>query len=83
MSPVILIVEDDQLIQGVVEEALSEAGFESVIASSGESAVELLDTSKGKFRALVTDIHLVPDKMTGGMLLAMPARSIPPFPSFT
>ena len=28
------------------------------MASSGENAVELLDTSEGKYRALVTDINL-------------------------
>jgi DNA-binding response OmpR family regulator len=56
--PVILVVEDDQLIQGVVEESLADGGFEIVIASSGENAVELLDASEGKYRALVTDINL-------------------------
>jgi CheY-like chemotaxis protein len=32
--PTILVVEDDHLIQSVVEEALKEGGFETVIASS-------------------------------------------------
>jgi DNA-binding response OmpR family regulator len=32
----ILVVEDDQLIQGVIEEALTDGGFETTIASSGE-----------------------------------------------
>ena len=36
--PVVLVVEDDQLIQGMVEEALTEGGFESVITTSGEDA---------------------------------------------
>ena len=31
----VLIVEDDQLIQGMVEEALSDGGFKSVITGSG------------------------------------------------
>ena len=55
---VILVVEDDQLVQSVVEESLTDGGFETVIASSGENAVELLDASDGKYRALVTDINL-------------------------
>jgi len=29
--PVILVIEDDQLVQGVVEEALAEGGFETII----------------------------------------------------
>jgi CheY-like chemotaxis protein len=56
--PIILVVEDDHLVQSVVEESLSDGGFEIVIASSGENAVELLDASDGKYRALVTDINL-------------------------
>src|SRR6202043_2922488 len=54
---VILVVEDDQLAQGVVEEALSDGGFEVAIASTGEQALDLLDGSGAKYRALVTDIN--------------------------
>jgi len=50
--PTILVVEDDQLIQSVVEEALTEAGFETEIASSAAQAIELLDRADGKYRAL-------------------------------
>jgi DNA-binding response OmpR family regulator len=75
--PVILVVEDDQLIQSVVEESLTDGGFEIVIASSGENAVELLDASEGKFRALVTDINLGQDKIDGWDV-ARHAREIDP-----
>jgi DNA-binding response OmpR family regulator len=56
--PVILVVEDDDLIQSLVEETLNEGGFETAIAQSGEEAVTLLNADKGKYRALVTDINL-------------------------
>ena len=62
---VILVVEDDQLIQGLAEEALSEAGFEPSLASSGEEAMTLLEGNKDKYRALVTDINLGRGKMEG------------------
>jgi DNA-binding response OmpR family regulator len=39
--PVVLIIEDDQSIQSIVEDALSEGGFESAVAASGEEAVTL------------------------------------------
>jgi CheY-like chemotaxis protein len=55
---VILVVEDDQLIQGLVSEALSEGGFEAEISRSGEEAMTLLQNDKSKYRALVTDINL-------------------------
>jgi len=63
--PIILVVEDDHLIQSVVEESLTDGGFEIVISSSGENAVELLDASEGKYRALVTDINLGRGKIDG------------------
>jgi DNA-binding response OmpR family regulator len=75
--PVILVVEDDQLIQSVVEESLTDGGFEIAIASSGENAVELLDASAGMYRALVTDINLGRDKIDGWDV-ARHAREIDP-----
>jgi DNA-binding response OmpR family regulator len=57
--PKVLVVEDDQSIQTVLEDALSEGGFESAIAATGEEAVTLLwGGSRGTYRALVTDIKL-------------------------
>ena len=56
--PVILVVEDDQLLQTLIEEALSDGGFEPAITASGEEAATLLKGHRGKYRALVTDINL-------------------------
>jgi len=55
---VILVVEDDPLIQVLVEEQLTDGGFELAIATSGEEAVTLLKGGNTKYRALVTDINL-------------------------
>jgi len=74
---VVLVVEDDQLVQSVVEDCLSDGGFEAVIASSGDNAVELLDAAQGKYRALVTDINLSPSKIDGWDV-ARHAREIDP-----
>jgi DNA-binding NtrC family response regulator len=77
---VILVVEDEQLLQSIVEEALTEGGFETVIASSAEKAMELLDSSERKFRALVTDVNLGRNKPSGWEI-ARHAREInPDFP---
>ena len=56
--PVVLVVEDDQEIQTIVEDALTEGGFEPAIAPSGEEAVTLLKWHKGTYRALVADVKL-------------------------
>lgn len=60
----ILVVEDDEAIQGVLEDALVEAGFEVRKAFSGEEAIEALDAPDAQFRALITDIELK-SKLTG------------------
>jgi DNA-binding response OmpR family regulator len=57
--PLILVIEDDHAIQSMVEEALTEAGFDLAIAPSGEEALTLLQGYRGKYRALVTDINLL------------------------
>ncbi len=73
----ILVVEDDQAVQSIVEEALRDGGFEPAIASSGEEAVTLLKEGKSKCRALVTDINLGRGKMDGWEI-AKHAREIDP-----
>jgi CheY-like chemotaxis protein len=74
--PIILVVEDDQLIQSLVEETLGDGGFETAIAASGEEALSPLQDHKGKYRALVTDINLT-GKMDGWEV-AQYAREIEP-----
>jgi len=72
---VILVVDDDQSIQSIVEEALSDGGVEPAIASSGEDALTLL--SANKYRVLVIDISLGKDRIRGWDV-ARRARAINP-----
>ena len=62
--PIILVVEDDPIIQNLIDDALSDGGFDVDIASTGEEAVILLAAGKKAYRALVTDINL-PGKLDG------------------
>jgi DNA-binding response OmpR family regulator len=71
--PTILLVEDDPLIQGVIEDALSEGGFKVALVSSSEDAIPLLQ-SEPSCGALVTDIHLA--GAINGWELARMAREI-------
>jgi len=75
----ILIVEDDELVQSVVADALSEGGFEAAIASTGSNAIELLDAAEGKYRALVTDINLK-GRMNGWEVAKQARQLDPTFP---
>jgi CheY-like chemotaxis protein len=78
--PVILVIEDDEQIQSLVEDALIEGGFEPAIAASGEEAVTLLKSSSFikerpvTYRALTTDINL--KGMMNGWEVAKQAREI-------
>ena len=73
---VVLVVEDDAPVQTIVEEALTDGGFEPAIAASGEEAVTLLMGIKGKYRALVTDVQL--RGVMDGWRVAKRAREIDP-----
>ena len=55
---IVLVIEDDPEVQSVIEEALSNGGFEPAIAASGEEAVTLLTSGKTRYCVLVTDINL-------------------------
>ncbi|MDA9489490.1 response regulator [Bradyrhizobium sp. CCBAU 11361] len=74
--PTVLVIEDDDAIQGIVEDALSEGGFEVAIAKSGEEAVTLLKGRLVAYRALVTDINLL--GRFSGWEVARVARDIDP-----
>jgi DNA-binding response OmpR family regulator len=56
--PLILVIEDDYPLQGIVEEALREGGFETDILSSAEEALTLFKSGSKNYRALVTDVNL-------------------------
>jgi DNA-binding response OmpR family regulator len=75
--PVILLVEDEELIRNIVEETLEDGGFKVVLADTGEEAVRLLDSSGSKYRALVTDIKLGRGTLSGWDV-ARHARSVDP-----
>jgi DNA-binding response OmpR family regulator len=56
--PLILVIEDEYALQGMVEDALTEGGFDTEILSSGEEALTLFKGRIKEYRALVTDVSL-------------------------
>ena len=56
--PVILVIEDEYPVQGMVEEWLTEGGFGADILSSGEEALTLFKSGLKNYKALVTDVGL-------------------------
>jgi DNA-binding response OmpR family regulator len=70
--PLLLLVEDEVLISEMVAEALASAGFSTLVAGDGESAMKLLAEHAAEIRGLVTDINL--DEGMNGWDLACAAR---------
>lgn len=56
--PIILVIEDEDAIRIVVEEALAEGGFQIETVKTGEEAVTLLKSGFRPYRAVVTDVNL-------------------------
>ena len=71
----VLIVDDDVSIQNVVEEILSDGGFEPKAASSVEEAIALLNAHR--FRAVIIDISFGKDHVKG-WAVARRARAFNP-----
>jgi len=76
----VLIVDDDVSIQNVVEEILSDGGFEPQAASSVEEAIALLNAHR--FRAIIIDISFGRDHVRDGLLRGGLGHSIQPCRSF-
>jgi DNA-binding response OmpR family regulator len=56
--PIILVIEDEYPVQGLVEEWLADGGFVAEILSSGEEALTLFKSGLKNYNALVTDVNL-------------------------
>lgn len=77
--PVILVIEDEVLLQGVVRDALKEAGFDLLMTSSAEEALTVLKSGTSKCSALVTDVNLG-DGMNGWEVAREVRQIDPAFP---
>ena len=72
VMPLILLIEDEPLISDMLVAALEDAGFSTLVAGDGGSAVQLLKESGDAIRGLITDINL--DDGMNGWDLACVAR---------
>ena len=77
--PVIVVIEDDYSIQGVVDDALIEGGFATDIFSSGEEALTLFRSGLKNYKALVTDVALK-GRLNGWEVAAQFREANPAFP---
>jgi DNA-binding NtrC family response regulator len=54
----VFVVEDQELIQHLLEEALTDGGFAVAMAAAGEAAIAMLDAEGADYSALITDVNL-------------------------
>ena len=59
------MVEDETLIEEVVVLGLEDAGYAVATAHTAEEAIASLEKTDSTVRAIVTDVNLVPNKLTG------------------
>src|SRR3954452_21992717 len=77
--PVVLVVEDEDLIQTVVEEALAEGGFATDVVASGGEALTLFKGGVKNYKAVVTDVGLK-GRLNGWEVAAQIRETDPAFP---
>jgi DNA-binding response OmpR family regulator len=72
---VVLVVDDDASIRKIIEDTLSDGGFISAVASSGEEAIGLLNANQ--YRVLIIDVAFGRDQVKG-WAVARRARAFNP-----
>jgi DNA-binding response OmpR family regulator len=77
--PVILVIEDEYAVQGIVEEALTDGGFATDILSSGEEALTLFRSGLKNYKALVADVGLK-GRLSGWEVATRIRETDPQFP---
>ena len=58
MNKNILVVEDDELSQYVIVAMCNELGYQCMIASNGEQAIEVVTANGGEIGIVLMDIHM-------------------------
>ena len=56
MGPTILVVDDEAIARAYMERALKQDGYQVILASDGEEALQTLTTTKQKIAMIITDL---------------------------
>jgi two-component system cell cycle sensor histidine kinase/response regulator CckA len=74
MPETILVVDDEAIARRFLERALTQAGFDVMLANDGEEALELLRATRRKVAVVVTDL-VMPGM--GGHAFALEVSTLP------
>jgi DNA-binding response OmpR family regulator len=72
----LLVVDDEEMVLNMTEDALREGGYGVVRARSGDEAIALLETRGHRFAGLITDVNLGAE--LDGWRVAQRARELTP-----
>jgi len=56
MAPTVLVVDDEEVARDFMERALTEEGYNVLVASDGEAALRILRSTKRKVSLVITDL---------------------------
>jgi two-component system, cell cycle sensor histidine kinase and response regulator CckA len=56
MAATILVVDDEAIARAYMERALKQEGYQVIVASDGEEALQTLQTTKEKIALVITDL---------------------------
>jgi CheY-like chemotaxis protein len=74
MGPVILVVDDEAIARSFVERALTQEGYQVLLAAEGEAALDVLRSTKRKVSLVITDL-VMPGM--GGHAFALEVAKLP------
>ena len=74
MGPTILVVDDEAIARAYMERALKQEGYQVILASDGEEALQTLKTTKQKIAMIITDL-VMPGM--GGHAFAIEVAQLP------
>ena len=56
MAPTVLVVDDEASARGFIERALTQEGYQVLLAAEGETALNILRSTKRKVALVITDL---------------------------
>jgi CheY-like chemotaxis protein len=74
MGPTILVVDDEAIARAYMERALKQEGYQVILASDGEEALQTLKTTKQQIAMIITDL-VMPGM--GGHAFAVEVAQLP------
>ena len=74
MAPMVLVVDDEAIARSFIERALTQEGYQVLLAADGETALEVLRSMDRKVSLVITDL-VMPGM--GGHAFALEVKRLP------